>query len=78
MRPHVPLIVSLFLLAVVLAPVAHAEIYKCADEDGNVTMAEFLDGSSSDGRIGEFLDYDFNDDGVITPKEGKSAEAEKS
>ena len=47
------------------------------DRDGNVTMAEFLNGSSSNRQIDEFLDYDFNDDGVITPGEGKAAEAEK-
>lgn len=40
MRLHVPLIVLLFLLAVVLAPVAHAEIYKCTDENGNVSYQQ--------------------------------------
>jgi hypothetical protein len=42
------------------------------NKDGNVTMAEFLEGASSARRIEEFVDYDFNDDGVITPKEGKA------
>jgi Ca2+-binding EF-hand superfamily protein len=43
-------------------------IQKDKDEDGQVTMAEFSN-SWSDATVAEFLRYDLDGDGVITPKE---------
>jgi hypothetical protein len=45
------------------------------DEDGDaqITMAEFMSGSSS-SSLKEFRDYDLNEDGVITAREAQIVE----
>jgi Ca2+-binding EF-hand superfamily protein len=40
-----------------------------ANSDGQVTMAEYLHGDSSESKAQEFSQYDLNNDGVITPQE---------
>ena len=40
MKFHVPLMLSLTLFTVTLTPAAHADIYKCKDEHGNVAYLQ--------------------------------------
>ena len=42
---------------------------KDADSDGQVTMAEYAPGGWSESMAEEFVKYDLNGDGVVTPEE---------